>query len=194
MAVTCGYATRPLAGEVVCGDCCGVWLSDARTVLAVADGLGHGEAAAQAAQAAISCIEENLARSCEEMFARCDERLIGTRGAALAVAIIEPASGRLTVATVGNIRVLLLCESRELRLDGGRGIVGAGYQNLMPETLALDDGNILAMFSDGLDEFPPIRGYCADRFASAQDQAEDILEHCAHGADDAAVLIYRQKV
>lgn len=191
MAVTSGYAMRPLAGESVCGDHCGVWIADEYVVLAVADGLGHGEAAAQAAGAAISCIEENLGCSCEEIFARCDERLVGTRGAALAVVIVEPTLRRLTVATVGNIRVLLLRESCELRLDGGRGIVGAGFKNLVPETLALYDGNVLTMFSDGLDEFPVLRKYFGDRSSSAQDQAETILEQCAHAADDAAVLVYR---
>lgn len=188
-----GYATRPLAGESVCGDRCGGWAADECIVLAVADGLGHGEEAARAAEAAISCIEDNLGCTCEEMFARCDARLTGTRGAALAVAIIEPASGRMTVATVGNIRVLLLRESCELRLDGGRGIVGAGYKNLVPETLLLLPGNVLAMFSDGLDEFPSLREFFGDPAAFAQDQAQAILERCAHGADDAAVLVYRHE-
>lgn len=194
MAVKVGYASRPLAGERVCGDHCGVWHSAERIVLAVADGLGHGEAAAQAAGAAISCIEDHLSCSCEEMFARCDERLTGTRGAALAVVIVEPERARLTVATVGNIRVLLLREFCQLRLDGGRGIVGAGYKNLLPETVALHDGNVLAIFTDGLDEFPALREYIGDRSASAQQQAEAILEHCAHAADDAAVLIFRQEI
>ncbi|EGW23326.1 SpoIIE family protein phosphatase [Methylobacter tundripaludum] len=193
MAVTIGYATRPLAGETVCGDSCGWWRSGERIVLAVADGLGHGPEAAYASEAALACIANNLSRTCEDLFADCDACLQDTRGVALAVAIIEPATGLMTVCTVGNIRVLLLCDSKDSRLDGGRGIVGAGYQNLVPETRVLAPGNVLAMFSDGLDQFPALREVFVEPGVSAKDQAQAILDHCAHNDDDASVLIYRHE-
>lgn len=191
MALTVGYATRPLPGESVCGDCCGWWDAGERLVLAVADGLGHGQEAARAAEAALACVGDNLEQSCEDIFAACDARLQTTRGVALAVAIIEPASGRMTIGTVGNIRVLLLRESQELRLDGGRGIVGAGYKHLCPESMVLVPGDVLTMFSDGLDEFPELRGFFAEPGQFAQQQAQAILDQCAHNDDDASVLVYR---
>ncbi|HEX5339174.1 MAG TPA: SpoIIE family protein phosphatase [Gallionella sp.] len=193
MAVRIGRATRPQAGKNVCVSRCGQWFSGARIVLAVTEGQGHGEEAARNAEAALSCIGKNLDCACEEMFASCDARLVGTRGAALAVTIIEPDVGRMTIASVGNIRALLLRKSCDLRLYGGSGSVGAGYHNLVPETLALHDGNVLAMFSNGIEKFPMLRGYFGDRSVSAQGQAEAILEHCSHAADDATVLIYRHE-
>ncbi|MDO9140357.1 MAG: SpoIIE family protein phosphatase [Methylobacter sp.] len=194
MAVTAGYATRPLAGETVCGDSCGWWRSGGRIVLAVADGLGHGPEAAYASEAALACIANHLDWTCEDLFAECNTVLRDTRGVALAVAIIEPATGLMTVCTVGNIRVLLLCGSKDIRLDGGRGIVGAGYQKLAPEARVLAPGNILAMFSDGLDQFPVLRAFFDQPGVSAQEQAQAILDYCARGDDDASVLIYRHEI
>ena len=45
-----GIAQRPANGEVVCGDHCAVVAEGAVTLIAVADGLGHGPHAATAAQ------------------------------------------------------------------------------------------------------------------------------------------------
>jgi phosphoserine phosphatase RsbX len=191
MAVSLGLALRPLTGETVCGDRGAWWLAEQRIVLAVADGLGHGEAAAQAAEAALACIGDNLDCDCAELFARCNVRLQATRGAALAIAIVEPLSGRTTLGTVGNIRAMLLRDAADLRLGGARGIVGGGYKAFTPETLELAPGNVLALFSDGLDEFPALRECFADPAASAQTQAQAILERWARPTDDAAVLIYR---
>lgn len=193
MAVMIGYVTRPLAGEEVCGDRCDWWSVGGRIVVAVADGLGHGPEAAHAAEAALACIGQNLDLPCETMFATCDARLRETRGVALAVAIIEPASGLMTIATVGNIRAILLNDSRDLRLGGARGIVGAGFVNLAPETMALAPGNVLTLFSDGLEEFPPLREIFSEPALSAQDQAQAILNRWARVNDDASVLVYRHE-
>ena len=194
MDLTIGFATRPLAGEAVCGDRCSWWVSDNRLVLAAVDGLGHGKDAAHAADLAIDCIESCLDEDCGEIFFKCDTRLRDTRGAALAVSIIEPSKGRMTVGTVGNIRVLLLRGSQNRRLDGGRGIVGAGYKNFLPQTLNLAAGDILTMFSDGLDEFPALRETLTDPTITVNEQAQAILDRWARDDDDASVLIYRHRI
>jgi serine phosphatase RsbU (regulator of sigma subunit) len=194
MAVTVGIAERPKAGENVCGDRCGWWLSGDRLVLAVADGLGHGNDAALASGAAIACIANCLDSECGEIFLKCETRLKDTRGAALAVSIIELSSGIMTIGTVGNIRVQLLHAPKDRRLDGGRGIVGGGFKNFVPQTLTLAAGDILAMFSDGLDEFPTLRETLAEPSKSANDQAQAILDRWARDDDDASVLIYHYGV
>jgi len=180
-----------MAGEDVCGDACAWWRQGQRLVLAVADGLGHGEAAAHAAEAAMQCIGESLDCACEEIFARCDERLLNTRGVALAVVIVDLTSGWMRFGSVGNIRAMLLHDSRELRLGSARGIVGAGYKKLLVETLQLFPGDVLALFSDGLNELVDLRSLVSTAGISVQAQAQAMLDHCGRGDDDAGVLIYR---
>ncbi len=193
MALIVDCATRPREGETVCGDVCGWWSLPDRFVLAVADGLGHGPEAAYAALAAMDCIEANLAVSCEEMFAECDKGLRNTRGAALAIAVVEPGLNRIIFGAVGNIRALLLRQPSDLRLGSVRGIVGAGYGRFVPEILTWLPGNVLVMFSDGIDEFFSIREYFCREDLNPQKKAQAVLDRWARRDDDAAVLIYQHE-
>ncbi|HIJ94363.1 MAG TPA: SpoIIE family protein phosphatase [Desulfuromonadales bacterium] len=194
MAVTIGYAVRPLAGEKVSGDQCEWWNTGTHIVAALADGLGHGEQAAYAAKAALTCIGENLERPCETIFSKCDAQLRDTRGVALALAIIELDSGRMTLGAVGNIRAMLLRNSRDIRFGGARGIVGGGFSSFTPETVLLTRGEVLLLFSDGLDEFIPLREIFSEPpTTSVHDKAQRILDSWARANDDASVLIYRHE-
>lgn len=186
-----GYARRAMAGEAVCGDRCGVWRTQQRIVLALADGLGHGPQAAVAADAALSFIGDQLDASCETLFAGCDKALTDTRGVALAIAIIEPARGRLTHAAVGNIRSVVIGVGRERRLQGACGIVGAGYSGLVPESLPLAAGDMLAMYSDGFAELLPLRQLFGTAAVHPGTLAETVLNSWASHEDDASMLLYR---
>jgi hypothetical protein len=161
--------------------------------MALADGLGHGPEAAHAAEVAMACIGAGLERPFDEIFAACDARLRDTRGVALAVAVVSTDSGLLTMASVGNIRSVLLKTGKEYRLGGTRGIVGGGYGRLVPEEKPLSRGDVLALFSDGLDEFSSLRESIDSTAPFSRDQASIVLNRWARPDDDAAVLIYRQK-
>lgn len=188
--VTAGYATRALIPGEVCGDRCGCWVSRERTVLAVADGLGHGPEAARAATAALEIIDSHWKQECAAMFSLCDDRLRNTRGAALAIAIVEHSDGVVTVGSIGNIRTQLLHGLKMHRFPATRGIVGTPHQTVELRRAPLHTGNSLVMFSDGIDEYAPLRGYFEGAKPSAQQLAEVILAEHAHGKDDASVLIY----
>lgn len=186
-----GYASRAMAGEAVCGDRCGVWQTPQRIVLALADGLGHGPQAAAAAAAALHFIGGQLDESCESIFSGCDQALTDTRGVALAIAIVEPARGLLTHAAVGNIRSVVIGVSRERRLQGACGIVGAGYGGLVPENLPLAAGDMLAMYSDGFAELLPLRQLLGTPVEHPGYLAEAALNSWASHEDDASILLYR---
>ncbi len=188
---TIGLATRPLAGQVVCGDSGAYWVTDERIVLTLADGLGHGPEAARASQAAVDAVGAALHLSCEEILARCDGVLHTTRGAAQVVVVIERASGRGTVACVGNMRAQLVQRHGHAWFACTRGIVGAGYRNLDVQSVMLVSGDILLLYSDGLPEQSIPYERCSDTAVSAEDQARELLDTLAHGRDDASVLLYR---
>lgn len=185
-----GYRSRAKSGQTVCGDACAVWLEVDHIVLAVVDGLGHGPEAASAAQAALRCIGSMRYRSCEDIFTECDKQLYATRGVAMALAIVDPVLHQLTLATVGNIRAVLLTGKRERHLGGARGVVGAGFDGLAPERIELVADDTLLLYSDGLDEFLPWRDIQLPDFA-APAIAEFALDHWAKDGDDAAMLVYR---
>lgn len=190
MALEISCSTRPCAGQSDCGDRCGWWTTPERIVMAVADGLGHGAEAAYAAEVAMACIGADLERPFAEIFATCDVHLRNTRGAALAVAVVTLDSGQLTISSVGNIRTVLLTAGKDFRFGGSRGIVGAGYARLTPEVRTLSRGDVLALFSDGVDEFSALRETLNETAHLPKDQAAAVLTRWARPDDDAAVLIY----
>jgi len=190
MVVNFGYLDRPCIGESVCGDA-GCWRQHGRCVLALADGLGHGPAACHAAVSAMHCVAINQYQGCAEILAVCDRKLIDTRGAALAIAVIDLESGEMTLGSVGNIRVALVAKQRIFRLEGGRGILGAGYTWRQPDKVQLDAWDVVVMFSDGVYETADLRSCLGSLDVTMQELAERILTRCGRVNDDAAVLTYQ---
>ncbi len=193
MALKIATATRAYPGERLCGDACGFWHTPDKVVLALCDGLGHGDEASVASQAAIKSIGMNLESSCEEIFACCDIALRKTRGAALAVATVNLNCNELTIGTVGNIRALLLRPEKDLRLGGARGIVGAGFTHLKPETIPIRKGDILTLFSDGFDEFLPIRKVIEGHSTEPEALVQHMINQLASPDDDAGILMYQHE-
>ena len=187
------HAVRPMRGESVSGDRCALWQRGTQLTLAVADGLGHGPGAAHAAEAAIHCIGTHLDVSCTEIFAACDHALRRTRGVALALAVIDRECNALTLASVGNIRAVLLTAGADLRLGGACGIVGGGFRDLAPETHTLADGDMLCLYTDGFQELLPLRELLLDWRVDAQQHVGTAFSRWAGGHDDAGLLLYRHR-
>lgn len=187
------YATLPIINEVVCGDKCGWWDTPEAIIIAVADGLGHGPEAALAAEIAMACIESSLGDSLEQLFLHCNTHLQSTRGVALTIASINKANGLTRLASVGNIRAILLKNNtgnKDYRFGSTRGIVGGGYAQLNPEEFMTNPGDVLVLFSDGLNEFTDIRKALIENHNQNNNYAKLLLDKLADRADDAAILLY----
>ena len=77
-----GVATRPIPGQAVCGDLHLVKPFDNGALVAVVDGLGHGDEAISVARIAIHVLEGQADQSVITLVKRCHEALINTRGVA----------------------------------------------------------------------------------------------------------------
>ena len=189
--MTCGYAEKAYRTELLCGDVGRWWQGTQRHVLALADGLGHGAAAHRAASKAMQCIAAHLDDSCEAMFAACNECLLDTRGAVLAIAIVDLDSNLLTLGVTGNIRVRLFGVNSAVWLGAGRGFVGAGHALPVPDRIPLEQGDRLVLSTDGIDESSGSRACMERKNATSQQIADEVLRGWARQDDDAAVLVYR---
>lgn len=181
-----------MPGEDLCGDQLGCFSSRQRLRLAVADGLGHGADAHRAAACAMRVIADAPELDLPELFARCDRALLGTRGAALAVVDVERHAERIIHASVGNVRSVLLQRQRGRvkRLSGARGIVGAGFRGLRPESVPLRRGDWVLLFSDGI---PENADFASALTSAVPDDAlaDDLLARWASPRDDASLILYR---
>ena len=191
MALDTGYISRPCKGETLSGDAGACWQLPQRRVLALADGLGHGPHAHHAAMLAMDCIAGNLHLSCEAIFSACHAHLRKSRGAVLAVAVIDLASDVMTLGSVGNIRTQVLNSTRDVRLGAVNGIVGARFGHMQPDKLPLAPGDVVAMFTDGVTENASVRNCYANPTDTPQQVAQGVLAQWGRDGDDATVLVYR---
>ncbi|MFI6227376.1 SpoIIE family protein phosphatase [Micromonospora echinospora] len=183
--------TRPLTGEERCGDAFAVRLADGRPQVLVCDGLGHGPLAAVASEAAVAAFRAAPAGSPKAVVEHLHRSLAHTRGAALAVAELEPSAGRLRFAGLGNIAATVVEHGRRRGLVSLPGI--AGHQRPVVREYEYPFGGdaLLVMHTDGvadrwqLTEYPGL----ADRAPLLT--AATILRDYGVRRDDAGVLVAR---
>ena len=145
---------RPIEGERVAGDDAGfVRLADGTLVLALADGLGHGVEAREAAEAAISRALASAERSPDAVLLDVHGALARTRGAVMSIVRLAP-GGQLEIAISGNVsvRVASRKQGAERRFAGPSFALGMPGRapRMHVEHDALGPFEALVAFSDGI--------------------------------------------
>lgn len=187
-----GIVKRPLKGEAHCGDACAHWSDDGIVVLCVVDGLGHGEHAEEAAQAALAYVEDHRWEPLPHIFEGCDRAIWHTRGVAMGIVVVHVASGTVTFAGVNNIRTMVVGKET-VRLTSANGIVGGGFRKLSVQTVPFTPNDLIIMYTDGLPENIELSEMGAVKSMEVNRLAEDILEKWGTGTDDSAVLVFRKE-
>ena len=180
---------RPLE-EPYCGDQAAWWDRRGGTLLCIVDGLGHGQGAEHAAMAALDFVGRRHHLPLPEIFASCDEAIRHTRGVAMSIAAVDPHTGALTYAGIGNIRARVVGH-QDRWLSSNYGIVGGGYRRLTPETVPLAPDDMLILATDGVTENFDVSGYDNEIIADVTRLAERVLADWRRETDDAAVLVFR---
>ena len=191
-----GVASRPLPGEVVCGDRHLIKPITDGVLAAVVDGLGHGDEATAAAKIAIAVLESHAEESLTSLVKRCHEALTKTRGAVMTVATLRWFEDELAWLGVGNVEAILLradpagngAKAPSDRVLLRSGLVGYQLPVLRASTLPLAPDDLLIFATDGIDAGFNEGLVCGD---SPQQLADRILECHFKGHDDALVLVMR---
>lgn len=183
-------------GEEVSGDDWLVLDVPDRALVGAIDGLGHGAAAADAAQRAKRTVIDNRAKPLDVVLELSHAALERSRGAAMTLARIDMSSGALEWVGVGNVAAFLVrvntvgAKPAEAALLRG-GILGVNPP--MPlrvrKTMMLP-GDLLLIGTDGL-----IPGFenDADLSLPTGRLVSDTLERCGRSTDDALVLAVRNR-
>jgi serine phosphatase RsbU (regulator of sigma subunit) len=188
-----GVAGRPLSGERESGDRHAVIPCPGGTLVAVADGLGHGYEAALAAKLAIQTLTRQAHLPLLALVRCCHDALLKTRGVALCVASLDGRDETMTWLSIGNVAGVLLRSgnhgtSQREHVLARNGVVGARLPPLRLATLPLGLGDLLILATDGLRD-----GFHTDTELDAppQDLADRILARHGKATDDALVLVCR---
>jgi anti-sigma regulatory factor (Ser/Thr protein kinase) len=182
----------PKPGESVCGDAWAVQQSNDRQRLIVVDGLGHGPPAADAAAAAIGVFTERAALSPVDLIEEIHLALRATRGAAVAVAVVEPGQERVRFAGVGNIAAALVVPGVSRRsLVSHNGTAGVAMRRLQEFTDAVRPGTVLVMHSDGVATHWNPESYTGIWQRDPALAAGALYRDHTRGRDDSTVVVSR---
>ena len=185
-------AGRPIAGERRSGDRALVLAAGREALVAAVDGVGHGPAAAQAADVAVGALREGPWSDVVALIQRCHAALRVTRGAAVGLAVLRD-DGTVTWLGVGDISGRLV-RAGEPSPAGGHwlgsqiGVAGDDLPRLRPTTLPLRRGDVLVLTTDGID------GAFAGELGATgpcDEIAERVLRLYARTTDDALVVAAR---
>ncbi len=180
-------AQRPAEGETLCGDAYTIVPRGRVTLVALADGLGHGPHAARAAQAFCSHVEAAADRPLDAIMASADRAIAGTRGVAAALLRLDP-PGHFEFAGVGNVVLRVLCRT-PIHPFSVAGTLGRGNaRRARCERFPVERGDLLVMHTDGVSgrwELDGLRGEPPDRLA------RELLDVHGRSHDDATCLVVR---
>lgn len=190
--VQVGALSLPYPGEPVCGDAWGVHTSPRRCRLVVADGLGHGLLASEAARAAVGLMTDDRATSALLLMDAMHQRLRPTRGAAVAIADIDFAADELSFTAIGNIAGCIVHPLNARRqMISMNGTVGHQMHTPRTYTYPLPPGSLVILHSDGLsthwslDKYPGLLGCGASVIAAV------LMRDFRRTRDDATVVVVR---
>lgn len=190
------YQTATVAtaapGEHVSGDAWRIAEHDGNLAIMVADGLGHGPLAAEAADRAGGLFDEDPFRDAPAEFCgRAHRALGGSRGAALACAQLS-SSGRVTYAGVGNISGTIVVGQQSRGLSSQNGTVGAQMRRVQAFVYELPERGVLVMHSDGLTNRWSLNDYPGLVSRHAAVIAGVLYRDYLRGKDDATVVVIRK--
>ncbi|MEH2276129.1 MAG: ATP-binding SpoIIE family protein phosphatase [Nostoc sp.] len=145
-----GAICLPKRGEDVSGDAWACVVDGRRSLLLVADGLGHGPAAATAASQAVRIFQDNHHRSPGAILEAAHTALRSTRGAVLAIAEIDFEQQSVCFAGIGNIAASIFSFTKHHNLLSHNGTVGHEIRKIQEFSYPWYSNGLLIMHSDGL--------------------------------------------
>src|ERR1700761_4066712 len=183
-----GAVSVPKQGEDVCGDSWGVSFGPDETTLMVADGLGHGPDAAEAAVEALRLFHRYIGHRAPVLLEYIHGGLRATRGAAVSVARFQPASGKMIYAGVGNIAGVTFAGGELRRMVSMPGTAGHNARKIQAFEYPFKTGLVI-LHSDGiasswtLDRYPNLAARHPTLIAAV------LYRDLTRNRDDATVLV-----
>jgi phosphoserine phosphatase RsbX len=185
-----GVAERALVGEARSGDVAVVLPFAGGALIGAIDGLGHGDAAADASHRALDALRDAPAARLPDLFEACHGALVGTRGAVMTLVSLDFAARELSWFGVGNVEARLLRADEAARPEAPMllgGVVGQSLPGVRASRQPLQRGDMLVLATDGIGAH-----FAAGRRHGPVDGiAARILAEHARPEDDALVVVAR---
>ncbi|WP_460448687.1 ATP-binding SpoIIE family protein phosphatase [Alsobacter sp. SYSU BS001988] len=191
-----GAISTPKPGEEACGDAYSIAsFRDGQPAILVADGLGHGAAAAEASTAAVRLFAGAAGKDSDpvDSLERIHDGLRATRGAAIAVALVDLGRDRVLFGGIGNIAGAIASPGDVRRMVSHNGTAGLMARRVQAFEYALPAGGHLILHSDGLSTNWSLDRYPGILAAHPSLIAAVLWRDQNRGRDDATVLVARAR-
>jgi anti-sigma regulatory factor (Ser/Thr protein kinase) len=188
-----GAICLAVAGEIECGDSWRIADGGAAVGIVVADGLGHGPAAAVASKAAVSAFVSNPFDPPASIMTAMHRATSGTRGAAAAGALLHPSGATVDYAGVGNISGSVVTGGRQRGMVSHNGTLGMQLLRTQQFEYPWPIDGLVVMHSDGLSARWNMELYPGLIQRHAAIIAGILYRDFARERDDATVIVVRRR-
>ena len=182
-----GVASRPILGFNVNGDAYLAKEWDGQTLLAVLDGLGHGEEASIASTKAKEYLLENYAKDVDRLISDLHAHLHTTRGVIAELVRIGRITKRLSFCGIGNAEVRIISEP-PMHPASLEGIVGANLRKARKFEYQYSSITAIVLHSDGISSKFDISDF-PEMYEQPQKACEQIMAEYGKEHDDATIII-----
>jgi hypothetical protein len=192
-ALEVGGLCMTMPGEHACGD---AWEEEARVsgvTILVADGLGHGLGAAEAARESVTAFRSRHGSAPAARLETIHAALRSTRGAAVAVAEIDLQAHVVRFAGLGNVSARLIDDGRVRHLVSHNGTAGHSARRIDEFTYPWVAQNLLVMHTDGIATQRDLAVYPGLGERDPTLMAAVLYRDFARGRDDSAVVVARER-
>jgi len=184
-----GVSQHSLHNDPACGDAWHVAFDGSNISALVVDGLGHGEDAEVAARAGEKAFAAIPFAAPVLLLEDMHHAMNGTRGGAAAIARFDGERDALTFLGIGNIGASLIALDKSRGLASHPGIVGGQYRKAQPFDYAQVNGQLLIMYSDGLQSRWNLQDYPGLVHRHPAVIATVLHRDFCRGRDDVTVLV-----
>lgn len=187
-----GVVALPAPGQSVCGDSWGIALEGSRAALLVADGLGHGEYAAQASLAAVDVFARQPFADMKSALEDSHAVLRMTRGAAVTRVHLDAQENALLVAGAGNVAIRVVSGVFNRSVLVQNGTVGVQMRRVEETRMDWPAHALVVCHSDGLQSRWPPEAITALIGRDPTLAAAVLVRDYGRGRDDVTVLVMRR--
>lgn len=157
------YSIRPCLGERVSGDIAIVEQREQLLFIAIIDALGHGANAHLVACEAKDYLQKFWHDDVCHTMVQLHEKLKGSLGAAVGLAVLNLETNQLSYTGVGNTVIRILRQQNQKdcsqRLYSAEGIVGAHIRHPVAQTIQVRQSDLILLYTDGIKEHLSLQEY-----------------------------------
>ncbi len=192
-SIVLGVVSCAVAKETISGDAWSLRPTPDGVLLFLADGLGHGQLAADASGKAVARFEASLNTAPIVILEEIHTALKGTRGAAIAVARVDYARGICHFGGIGNIAGRVISPELTSHMVSHVGTAGYEARRFQEFTYPLPSSAAVILHSDGLTSSWRLDSYNDLLIRDPAVIAGVLYRDATRGRDDVCVMVAKRR-